>query len=131
MHNLATVTSIAVAGALGTLARWGLSGLSHRLLGDRFAWGTLAVNLIGCLVLGFLMEAVLSGTLIPRALRLPLAVGFCGAFTTFSTFGYETLRYIQAGNWLYAAGNTALNVILGLGMVWLGFILARAISGGA
>lgn len=131
MHNLTTIATIAVAGAAGTLARYGLSGLTHRLLGTRFAWGTLAVNLLGCLILGFLMQAALESTAVPRAYRMALTVGFCGAFTTFSTFGYETLRYLQDGAWLMAAGNVAVNVILGLGMVWAGFVLGRVLTGGA
>jgi len=128
MQNLIT---IAFAGALGTLARYGLSGLSHRLLGERFAWGTLVVNLLGCLVLGLLMQAVLESAAVPRAYRAPLAIGFCGAFTTFSTFGYETLRFIQDGAWAYALGNISANVVLGLAMVYAGFVLGRLLTGGA
>jgi CrcB protein len=125
------ILAIALFGALGTLTRYGLSGLAHRLLGAGFAWGTLAVNLLGCLLLGALMELALSSTALPRAWRAPLAIGFCGAFTTFSTFGYETLRYLQDGALYLAAANALANFVLGLGMVWLGFTAAKLLTGGA
>ena len=131
MQNLATITAIAVAGALGTLARYGLGGLAHRILGTGFAWGTLAVNLAGCLIIGMLLAFTTGRGMLPEQWRIPLTVGFCGAFTTFSAFGYETLRFIQDESWLLALGNVLLNVILGLGMVWLGLVAARVMAGGA
>ena len=126
-----TIIAVAVLGAIGSLARYGLSGLAHSLLGERFAWGTLAVNLIGCFILGLLIHLSLSTEVVPSNWRVPLAVGFCGAFTTFSTFGYETLRYLEDGAWLLAGGNVAANMVLGILLVWLGFGVAKLVAGGA
>ncbi|MCC7479489.1 fluoride efflux transporter CrcB [bacterium] len=121
---------IAVGGVCGTLARYGLSLAMHRALGERFAWGTLSVNLLGCFLIGLLMQLGLSGSLISRELRAALGIGFMGAFTTFSTFGYETLSYIQDGNWRLALLNAAANLVLGLLLVWLGMLAGRGLTGG-
>lgn len=119
------IVALAVAGAAGTLGRWGLSSLSARLLGDRFPFGTLVVNVVGCLLLGLLMEAVLVTEIVPHPWRMPLTVGFLGAFTTFSAFGYETLRYLERGQWWPALANVGANVVLGLAVVWIGFMVGR------
>ena len=118
---------IAGAGAIGSLARYGLNNVVGRWLGKGFPYGTLAVNLIGCFCLGLLMELALSSEWISRELRLALGVGFFGAFTTFSTFGVETMRLLEAGAWPQVAMNVLANVILGLALAWLGFTLARAL----
>ncbi|HPF70830.1 MAG TPA: CrcB family protein, partial [Candidatus Krumholzibacteria bacterium] len=96
-----------------------------RLWGDRFAFGTLAVNVLGCLLLGALLEAERHTPLVTPPLRLLLAVGFLGAFTTFSTFGWETFRYLQDGATQLALANVSANLVLGLGAVWSGWGLAR------
>jgi len=120
-----TWIAIGLAGALGALARYGLSGWVYDWAGVRMPWGTLAVNMVGCLALGALAEATrLSGAL-PLEVRAALAVGFLGAFTTFSTFGVETLRQIEAGDWIGAFGNIALNVVGGIALAMVGVSLAR------
>ena len=96
-----------------------------RSLGNHFAFGTLAVNVLGCLLLGFLFEAERTTSLVSPSLRLLGAVGFLGAFTTFSTFGYETFRYWQSGASYLALLNISANLILGLGAVWLGWATSR------
>jgi CrcB protein len=116
---------IALAGAAGALARYGLSGLAHRWWGAGFPWGTLTVNLIGCLLLGLLAEMIRhTGWLSPEA-RTAIGIGFLGSFTTFSTFGVETYRAIEQGDWGVAALNVASNVVLGLIFVLAGTTLAR------
>lgn len=120
------ILAIAVAGAAGTVGRWALSEWANRLLGERLAYGTLAVNVVGCLLAGIVAEVMLTTDLIPEGWRAPLMVGFLGAFTTFSTFGYETMRYLEAGDWRPAAVNVGANLGLCLGAVWLGFVVARA-----
>jgi CrcB protein len=121
-----TIVGISLAGLVGTLARFGVSMSLQRWLGANFAWGTLGVNLLGCLILGWLAQAALNTELSPRSWHLVAAVGFCGAFTTFSTFGLETLRFLQDGAWGLAVLNIAGNVLLGLLMVWVGFIVGRS-----
>lgn len=120
---------LGVAGAAGTLSRYALAGWTQRLLGDRLPFGTLAVNVLGCLLLGLIMEGLVATEVLPRALRVPLTVGFFGAFTTFSTFGFETMRYMQASNWTSAALNVAANVVLCLAATWLGIMAGRGLFG--
>ena len=91
-----------------------------------FPWGTLAVNILGSLVLGLLTGALLGGAA-PQSLRLLIGVGFCGALTTYSTFGYETLRLFEGGSLLYAAVNVAISVSAALGAVFVGVAVAQAI----
>jgi len=125
------IFALAFAGALGSLGRYALSGLTYRLLGNGFAWGTFAVNVLGCFMLGFTMQLGLSSEAIPRTLRVAVTVGFLGAFTTFSTFGYETTRYLEDGAWMLALTNVGASVIVGLLSTWLGLTAARAALGGA
>ncbi|MDP8206881.1 MAG: fluoride efflux transporter CrcB [Candidatus Electryonea clarkiae] len=128
MRNL---LMIAVAGGLGTLARYGTSGLAYRLMGTRLPWGTLMVNVIGCFLLGFLMHIGINSTFIPREWRITITVGFLGAFTTFSTFGYETVRYIEDGAWWQASLNIATNLGFGILAVILGLYLGKMLMGGS
>jgi CrcB protein len=125
------IVALALAGAAGTLGRWALGGWAYKLLGERFAYGTLAVNVLGCLLLGLLMHLSLASDLVPEGWRVALGVGFLGAFTTFSTFGYETLSYAEQGAWSLALANVVANLVLGLAAIWLGAALARGALGGA
>jgi CrcB protein len=119
------------AGGIGALARYYISGLSQRILGESFPYGTLAVNIIGSFLIGLVMQAGINTELIPRHLRSALTAGFLGAFTTFSTLSYETLGYIENGAWPMAGMNILLNVVPGIIAVFLGVLLGRAIFGGA
>jgi CrcB protein len=124
------VLYIFIAGGFGALGRWGLSGLAQRI-GDSFPWGTLTVNLVGSLVLGFIMQIGLSTDIIPQELRVAVTAGFLGAFTTFSTFSFETARYLEDGIWLTGLLNIAFNVVLCIAAALLGMFLARTATGGA
>ena len=124
------VIYVAVAGGLGAISRYYLSGLAQRV-GSEFPFGTLTVNLVGSFLLGLIMQTGISTDLMPRALRLALTIGFLGAFTTFSTFSYETLGYLEDGAWLTASLNVLINVVPGIIAVFLGAFLARTILGGA
>ena len=120
---------IASAGAMGALCRWGISRAGYTLIGTGFAWGTLIANVLGCFLLGFLMYTGLNTDKIPEALRTALAVGFLGALTTFSTFSYETISYIEDGAWMLATLNIGANLAIGLGATVAGLFLARTLFG--
>ncbi len=118
---------LAGAGALGTLARYGLAGLVQQQAGTRFPWGTLTVNLLGCLLFGFLWGLMDQRLLLPPGWRAPLLVGFLGAFTTFSTWVFESGQFLQGGRWLAAGANLLLPPLVGLLSLVLGLGLARLV----
>ena len=91
-----------------------------------FPWGTLSVNLVGCLILGGLAGA---GQAVPGELHALLGTGFCGALSTYSTFSYETLRLIERRCYFYASANVLVSVIAGLGAALLGFATVHAVLG--
>jgi fluoride exporter len=122
-----TAIYIALAGALGSLSRWGVGVWTADLFGKRFAYGTLAVNLLGCFLMGLLATLFLDGEFLPKPLRIALTTGFLGAFTTFSTFGYETVEFASRGEWKLAAINISANVILGIVLAGLGVYCAYAV----
>ncbi|MFE3406924.1 fluoride efflux transporter CrcB [Streptomyces mirabilis] len=113
----------------------GMVGAPLRYLTDRavqtrhdtvFPWGTFAVNVVGCLILGLLTGAVAAGTAGSR-LQLFLGTGLCGALTTYSTFSYETLRLTETGAGFYAAANVLVSVTAGLGAAFAGVSFAQAL----
>jgi fluoride exporter len=122
-----TVLYIGCAGFLGAVSRYVVGGLVYRYLGSALPYGTLAVNVIGSLLLGCLMEFTLRSALIPGELRMAVGVGFLGAFTTFSTFSYETFRLFEEGSVFLATFNIASNLLLCLIAVWIGIVIARAV----
>ncbi len=121
---------LAVAGAAGTLSRYGLGGLAQRITGAGFPYGTLVINVLGCLVIGYAMQLALNTNIIPATARVVVTIGFLGAFTTFSTFSYETVRFLEDGAWVSAILNIAANVGLGLSATMLGGLLGRITLGG-
>ncbi len=114
---------VALGGSLGAVLRYALSGWVQQLLSGLFPWGTLFVNVVGSFLIGWFYETALR-TLVPPELRLFFAVGVLGAFTTFSTFSYETLGLLREGAFglglLYALGS----LILGVAAAFLGVALA-------
>ncbi|MGH9688747.1 MAG: fluoride efflux transporter CrcB [Candidatus Acidiferrales bacterium] len=121
------IALLIVFGAAGTLARYGLQGLVQERTGPGFPYGTLTVNLIGCLVLGAVGEYALAHLTIPPEWRIGITVGFMGAFTTFSTFSYETVRMLQDGEWRNAALYLSASIVGGLLAIFLGIHLADRI----
>lgn len=111
---------IMLGGAVGALMRYGIGQLcqSVRLWG--LPVGTLAANLLGCLLLGILTAVAEHHTCIPRPVVLMLTVGVCGAFTTFSTFSSETIRMMEGGHVLMAMGYVAASVCVGFLLFWVG-----------
>jgi CrcB protein len=123
---------IALGGVLGTLARYGLQGwVQDRLGAETFPAGTLVVNLTGSLLLGFLARLATGSTLLAPDLRAGLTIGFCGAFTTMSTFGYESLTLLADGQHARAGAYIAASVVGCLGGIWAGSSVAgRLLHGG-
>jgi CrcB protein len=118
--------AIAVGGAGGAVARYLVGGWVQDLAGSFFPWGTLAVNVLGSLLLGFSL-AWLQVTLAPPEARALVAIGFLGGFTTFSTFTYETLALLRDGEWWRAGGYAAGSLGLGVLAVFVGAALAAGL----
>ena len=121
------LTLLIVFGAAGTLARYGLQGLVQERTGSGFPYGTLVVNIIGCLLLGGIAEYALTHLSIPPEWRIGITTGFLGAFTTFSTFTWETVRLIQEGEWQRASAYLAVSLIGGLLAIFCGMKIADRI----
>jgi fluoride exporter len=119
---------VCLGGAVGTGARYGLSTWTARRFGPLFPWGTLAVNVIGSFLIGAVMQVgVATGRLSPD-LRVVLATGVLGGFTTYSSFNYETVRYFQESAWLLGALNLALMVVGCLAAGFAGIAVARGLG---
>jgi CrcB protein len=122
--NLSALLWIALGGALGSVLR---ALVGHALSGARFPWGTLLINAAGSLLIGWLMARLGSLEPAPVArLQSLMVVGFCGGFTTFSTFSWQTLEQMLRGEWLAAVLNVLLSVTICLLTVWLGYRFGRA-----
>jgi CrcB protein len=117
--------AIASGGAVGALFRFWVSSGVYSLLGRGFPYGTLAVNVLGSLVMGFLYVLLLERTAVSAELRGVLLIGFLGAFTTFSTFSIETLNLIEQAELLKAALNILLSVVACVLACWLGLVVGR------
>jgi CrcB protein len=126
---MARLLWICLGGAAGTGARYLLSGWLLRAAGPGFPWGTLAVNVLGSFLLGLIMQVSLTTGLIPPTLRLALTTGVMGGFTTYSTFNYETLQYLQQNDWLAACANVAATLLVCLAAGVLGVLGGRLLAG--
>jgi CrcB protein len=119
---------VGLGGAIGAIARFWLSALIGERLPARFPLGTLAINVSGSFIVGFFMTLVTERVNIHPNWRLGVAVGFVGAYTTFSTFEYETFRLLETGSGLGALANVLVSLILGFLAVWGGIALARELG---
>jgi fluoride exporter len=121
---------IAAGSALGGIARFWCSGVIARAFGETFPWGTLIVNVSGSLLIGII--AALTGPdgriFLSSTTRLALMAGFCGGYTTFSSFSLQTLSLVQDGEWWLAGANIALSVVACLVAVWAGYAFATSIN---
>ncbi len=121
---------VALGGALGSMARYGCAGLAARWAGVSFPWGTLFVNVVGSLTIGFIATLISTDgrLLVSPDTRAFVLVGMLGGFTTFSSFSLETLNLARDGEWLWAAANAIGTLALCLTAVWLGHIAAAALN---
>ena len=121
---------IALGGALGTTARYWLSGVVARSVGETFPWGTLVINVTGSFVIGFF--GALTGPdgrlFVGSTARQFVMIGMCGGYTTFSSFSLQTLNLMNDGEWFRAGANIGLSVLLCMIAVWVGVVLAGLIN---
>jgi len=120
------ILQLVVGGAIGTVSRYLLGGLVYRLFGTGFPYGTLAVNLSGCFIIGFLASVAEKKFIFNTDVRTFLMIGFCGAFTTFSTLIFETDALVRDGEIARALMNVLLSVILGFLLFRVGGFIAEA-----
>ncbi|WP_019172520.1 fluoride efflux transporter CrcB [Pseudaminobacter salicylatoxidans] len=121
---------VALGSALGGPARFFISGVVGRRIGETFPWGTMTVNVTGAFVIGLIGALATGGGLFATPETWQLAVtGFLGAYTTVSSFSLQTLMLVRDGEILLAGGNIVLSLVLGLGFVTLGYMAGTAIAG--
>jgi CrcB protein len=116
---------IALFGAIGTLARYGLQGVVQVRTGGTFPYGTLLVNLTGCFFLGLIAQFTMNRMVVSPDWRVAIAVGFFGGYTTFSSFGWETAKMMEDGEWVRASAYVAASVVAGLFLSMAGIRLAN------
>lgn len=122
METLQQFVLVGLGGAVGSIARWQLTGLIlHKAFDWKFPLGTFAVNVLGCLVIGLLAGLAVKEDYFSSDMRLLLFTGLMGGFTTFSSFGLETFYLLKRGDYLIAGGNIVLSVLFGMLALWLGF----------
>lgn len=116
---------IGIAGLVGTLCRYWLSGLAARRYGETFPVGTLFVNVVGCFLAGLLFYLMQERFPVSEPYRTAVMVGFLGGFTTFSSYGLQTFALLRDGQLAFAALNVVVSNLAGLVMVWAGYSLAK------
>jgi CrcB protein len=119
---------ICLGGAFGTGARYGVQILAVRWMGSSFPYGTLAVNVLGSILIGLVNEVAFTTSLIPPTVRVMLTIGVMGGFTTYSSFSFETLELAKDGAWLGAGVNVLLNTALCLAGCGLGIALGKLLA---
>jgi CrcB protein len=124
---LVSIVAVAGGGSVGATLRYLTTLVGTRAFGTRFPVGTVAVNLVGCLLAGLLVGLVERRLVLSPTVELLVFTGFLGAFTTLSTFSIETLALFRNGSWGLAALNVVLNTVLGIAMVVVGMFAARLV----
>ncbi len=120
------LAGIAIGGAIGALLRYGLTDFISKKIASGFPWGTLGVNLLGCFVIGFLWE-IFSNTLVAPHWRAFVLIGILGAFTTFSSYGLESINLLRDGQIKLASANILLSNGLGIVLVFAGMAAANTL----
>jgi len=121
------LVAVAIGGAAGAVLRWLMASGVQKMAGSAFPWGTFAVNALGSFLLGFLFVWLIERSTASELVRLAVTVGFLGAFTTFSTYSFESVRLLQEGAFSLALGNIMGQVVVCLLLTWLGVQLARVL----
>ena len=121
------VLAIAAGGAVGSVLRFWMSTWVHSFAGRTFPYGTLTVNVVGCLAMGFLFVLFVDRLSDNNVLRAGILIGVLGGFTTFSSFSIETFNLIEQGAWVKAAANMTGSLLLCVGATWVGVILGRQV----
>jgi len=119
---------VGIGGFIGAIARFWLGAYISNRMGTRFPYGTFVINCTGSFLIGFILTLLADRTHWSPNWRYLIPVGFIGAYTTFSTFEYETFRSIQDGELFMAGLNVALSVVVGFICVWLGTVAGRTIT---
>ncbi len=122
-----TWLAVAVGGTLGAMSRHGVNVLAARWLGTGFPWGTLAVNIVGCFILGALLEVLALRAEMSAAWRSLIGTGFCGALTTFSAFSADVVALAERQQWALAGVYLAVSLILSIGAFVAGMALLRTV----
>ena len=119
---------IFIGSGLGGVLRYLMSVNVQRMTnGWIFPFGTFSVNMLGCLLIGWLAQLVEAKGFFPGEQKLFIFVGLLGGFTTFSSFSYETAQLLRDGEFLYASANAVLQVVVGLACVWLGYFIGKTL----
>lgn len=126
--RLNSLLAISAGGALGAISRYGLYNAVHAAFGRTFPYGTLAVNVLGSLLMGFFYVWLFDRLNVGPAWRAFLLVGFLGSFTTFSAFSIETLNLLEQGAWARSTVNVVASVVVCISAAWIGTILARQLA---
>lgn len=119
---------IGLGGFAGAIMRYLMSGLPHKYLNGSFPYGTLLVNVLGCLLIGALMFLVEDRRMLASGTRLFLITGILGSFTTFSTFGFETYALLRESQYVSALANIGANLVFGLVAVVAGWTLMKSLN---
>ena len=118
------VLYIAVGGAIGAVLRYWFSGVTQRIFNGGFPWGTLSVNLIGSLIIGFLW-GMFESVVVSQNMRIMIFIGLLGSFTTFSTFSLESFHLIRDGEYNLFLMNTVASFLLGIALVFVGYFISQ------
>ena len=116
-----------LGGGIGAATRYWMSGWVHERLGSAFPYGTLAVNIVGCFIIGLVMGSMQERFLAHPSLRVFLTIGILGGFTTFSSFSYETIAMLKDGEFAYASLNIVASLLCCIMGTWIGLIAGKTL----